>query len=226
MTQESLRIGGRTITLVATAQPEVLLIQPIDGDDPEEVLQQARYIAEHTERPFAMAGFSTTLWVGELMPWADRAVSKDPRAGQHASETLSFVQQRLVAVMIERFGSLPIIIGGYSLGGLFALWAAYQSSAFAAVAAASPSVWIAGWPDYAAAHSIMTKHVFLSLGDHEEHSRNQAMAQVGPNIRQYHNLLTHQLGPDHTTLEWNPGGHFKDPTLRTARAFAWCVERV
>lgn len=25
------------------------------------------------------------------------------------------------------------------------------------------------------------------------------------------------------TLEWNQGGHFKDPTLRVAKAFAWVL---
>ena len=27
-----------------------------------------------------------------------------------------------------------------------------------------------------------------------------------------------------STLEWNPGNHFRDPGLRTAKAFAWVMK--
>lgn len=40
-------------------------------------------------------------------------------------------------------------LGGYSLAGLFSLWAAYQTNLFAGIAAASPSVWFPGFLDYA-----------------------------------------------------------------------------
>ena len=116
-----------------------------------------------------------------------------------------------------------VIFGGYSLAGLFALWAATQTSALYGVAAASPSVWFPGWPAYKAAHPIQTQHVYLSLGDREEHSKNQTMAAVGDNIRALHTALA-QCGKD-CALEWNAGGHFKDAGLRTARAFAWVMER-
>ena len=28
------------------------------------------------------------------------------------------------------------------------------------------------------------------------------------------------------TLEWNPGNHFKEPGLRTAKAFAWVMNHM
>ena len=112
--------------------------------------------------------------------------------------------------------------GGYSLAGLFALWAATQTNALYGVAAASPSVWFPGWPEYEAAHPIQAQRVYLSLGDREEHTKNQTMASVGDNIRALHTALTRR-GTD-SALEWNAGGHFKDIDLRTARAFAWVME--
>ena len=101
---------------------------------------------------------------------------------------------------------------------LFALWAATQNDALYGVAAASPSVWFPGWPEYEAAHPIQAQRVYLSLGDREEHTKNQTMASVGDNIRA---LTRHGTA---CTLEWNTGGHFKDVDLRTARAFAWVME--
>ena len=113
-------------------------------------------------------------------------------------------------------------MGGYSLAGLFALWAATQNDALYGVAAASPSVWFPGWQEHEAARPIQTQRVYLSLGDREEHTKNQTMASVGDNIRALHSALT-QRGKD-CKLEWNAGGHFKDADLRTAKAFAWVME--
>ena len=100
--------------------------------------------------------------------------------------------------------------------------AATQTDALYGVAAASPSVWFPGWSEYEAAHPIQAQHVYLSLGDREEHTKNQTMAAVGDNIRTLHSALI-QCGKA-CTLEWNAGGHFKDADLRTARAFAWVME--
>ena len=97
-----------------------------------------------------------------------------------------------------------------------------QVDDFAAVAAVSPSVWFPGWSEYEAAHPIQAQRVYLSLGDREEHTKNQTMAAVGDNIRTLHSALI-QRGKA-CTLEWNAGGHFKDADLRTARAFAWVME--
>ncbi|MGN0240100.1 MAG: hypothetical protein ACI4CS_00280 [Candidatus Weimeria sp.] len=113
------------------------------------------------------------------------------------------------------------IIGGYSLAGLFALWAAYQTDVFCAVAAASPSVWFPGFTDYMRENRIQAESVYLSLGDKEEKARNPVMAAVGERIRESYELLKDQ-GIE-TILEWNHGSHFKDADKRTAKAFAWAI---
>ena len=72
----------------------------------------------------------------------------------------------------------------------------------------------------------MADAVYLSLGDQEEHVKNQAIARVGDNLRTQYALLQEQLGPDHCTFVWEQGGHFNDNEGRLARAFAWCMERL
>ena len=80
-----------------------------------------------------------------------------------------------------------VILGGYSLAGLFALWAATQINALYGVAAASPSVWFPGWPEHEAAHPIQAQRVYLSLGDREEHTKNKSTEpkQVRVHARKY-----------------------------------------
>ena len=64
--------------------------------------------------------------------------------------------------------------------------------------------------------------VYLSLGDKEEKTKNKIMATVGDRIREQYELLR----SINCTLEWNEGNHFKEPDIRTAKAFAWCIERL
>ena len=175
---------------------------------------------------FVMATFDTNEWARALMPWRDDAVSRDEEVGLHSRDTLCFILNELLPVLRSRYGNLPCIIGGYSLGGLFALWAARETDAFCAVAAASPSLWIEGWMLYAQAHPLLAKCAYLSLGDREEHCRNQRMCRIGDCVRLEHELLRMQLVESNTTLQWNPGGHFGEEAERTAKAFAWCMNRI
>lgn len=160
------------------------------------------------------------------MPWPDANISREPEAGKHGQDTLEYVLLSLVPELQKRYGPLPVIIGGYSLGGLFALWASAQSDSFKAVAAASPSVWIKDWIPFAKKHAPMADAVYLSLGNQEEHVKNQAIARVGNCLRTQYSLLQEQIGADNCTLFWEQGGHFNDNEGRLARAFAWCIERL
>ena len=47
-----------------------------------------------------------------------------------------------------------IVLGGYSLAGLFAHWAVCKEECFDAVAAASPSLWIVAWKGFSDAHEV------------------------------------------------------------------------
>ena len=49
------------------------------------------------------------------------------------------------------------------------------------------------------------------------------MSAVGENIRKANSLLAAQQAD--CVLEWNAGNHFKDTALRTAKAFAWVLNR-
>ncbi len=85
------------------------------------------------------------------------------------------------------------------------------------------SVWFPGFIDYMKAHAIHAGSIYLSLGDREEKTRNPVMATVGERIREAHELLL-SVGTE-CILEWNKGNHFKDADIRTAKAFAWLMNR-
>ncbi len=225
--KQTMEIGGRECLLYKVGEePKALLIQTLGEQERDSIESEVAMIGEAAGASFVMAAFAIGDWEVELTPWHDPAVTKREAVGEHADETLRYVTDVLIPYLQKEYGQLPIVMGGYSLGGLFSLWAGSESDRFAAIAAMSPSVWIAGWQDYARQHPVRTPIVYLSLGDREERARNKAIAQVGNNIRWEHELLKQALGSDNTTLEWNPGNHFADGALRTAKGFAWCIPKV
>ena len=223
---EELTIGGRKCRLFGAENPGCILVQPSARHENTTLEAEAQQIAELTKVPFVLATIELEDWMVDLLPWPDGNVSRDPEAGKHGQETLDYVLTALVPELQKLYGPLPMILGGYSLGGLFALWASMQTDGFRAVAAASPSVWIHNWMPYSGKHVPMADYIYLSLGDQEEHVKNQAIARVGDNLRAQYELLQKQLGQVHCTLVWEKGGHFADNEGRLARAFVWCLERL
>ena len=207
-------------------KPCCLLIQPSARHENDSLEAEAAKLAGLTTVPFVLVTIELADWTVDLMPWPDGNISREPEAGKHGQDTLAFILQSLLPALEARFGPLPVLLGGYSLGGLFALWSSMQSGRFRAVAAASPSVWIKDWIPFAKKHAPMAEQVYLSLGDREEHVKNQAISRVGDCLRTQYDLLKKQLGPERCTLVWEQGNHFHDNDGRLARAFAWCMERL
>lgn len=223
---EELSIGGRKCRLFGAENPGCILVQPSARHENATLEAEAQHLAELTKVPFVLATIELEDWMVDLMPWPDGNVSRDSEAGKHGQETLDYVLTALVPELQQRYGPLPMVLGGYSLGGLFAIWASMQTDSFKAVAAASPSVWLHNWMPFARKHVPMADYIYLSLGNQEEHVKNQAIARVGENLRAQYELFQKQLGPEHCTLVWEEGGHFADNEGRLARAFAWCLERL
>ena len=176
-------------------------------------------------RNFLFAAVPVKSWNDELSPWEAPAVWGKESFGGNAADTLRFLTVQVIPALKQQFAlprNVRIILGGYSLAGLFALWASTQTKLFYGVAAASPSVWFPGWMEFEQQHPIQAQHIYLSLGDKEEHTKNAVMAVVSDNIDTLHSRLI-ERGAD-CTLEWNIGGHFKNADLRTAKAFRWVME--
>ena len=224
MDNQLLQIQNRTCRIYGTASAEYLLLQMVDEHDLAGMEREVEAIHRQTTQPFLLAAVQVKDWNDDLSPWSAPPVWGKQDFGGRAGDTLAWLAQAVPSICRQYSikEDCKVVLGGYSLAGLFALWAATQTNALYGVAAASPSVWFPGWPEYEAAHPIQAQRVYLSLGDREEHTKNQPMAAVDDNIRALHSALT-QRGKD-CRLEWNAGGHFKDANLRTARAFAWTME--
>ena len=214
-------ISGRECRLYKDSNAEFLLVQPIDEHDLEVLDQEVEIIKKLSEKPFSLVVFMIKDWNKELTPWSAPPVFGKIPFGNGATDTLNFIVSQLLPLVQEEIPH--VILGGYSLAGLFALWASYQTDKFEGIVAASPSVWFPNWIEYATDNKPFAKSIYLSLGDKEEKTKNPVMAKVGNAIRKQNNLLTKQI--DNTILEWNPGNHFVDSEKRTAKGFAWVMNK-
>ena len=221
MIKNEISIYGRLCFLYQDEAATHLLIQPIDEHDLELLDQEIEAIKKLSDKPFSLVAFMIKDWNQELTPWVVPAVFGKVPFGSGAEKTLEFITSQLLPEVQENIPHL--ILGGYSLAGLFALWSGYQTDKFDGIVAASPSVWFPKWIGYATDNKPLAKSIYLSLGDKEEKAKNPVMAQVGNAIRRQNELLTGQM--DNTILEWNPGNHFVDSEKRTAKGFAWVMDK-
>lgn len=193
----------------------IVLIQMVDEHDLEGIENEVALISKNARMDFRLVALKVNNWNNDLSPWQAPAVFGKEGFGGNAEATL----KEVLKLCTDK--SKTYYIGGYSLSGLFALWAAYQTDIFKGVAAASPSIWFPGFVEYMKKSELKTTRVYLSLGDKEEKTRNPVMAQVGDKIREaYEYFENKKIG---ATLEWNSGNHFKDADLRTAKAFIWII---
>ncbi len=140
--KQTLQIGGRECLLYNEGEePKVLLIQTLGAQERGSIDSEVEMIQEmavadfksathesgisnplQQNVSFVMAAFAIGDWEVELTPWHDPAVSKRQAVGEHAGETLRYVTDELIPYLHQEYGKLPIVLGGYSLGGLFSLW--------------------------------------------------------------------------------------------------------
>ena len=224
VTAKQVQIGDRPCRIYGEAHAEYLLLQMTGEHELQSMESEVAAIAQSAHH-FLFAAIPVKSWNDALSPWEAPAVWGKQSFGGKAADTLRFLTEQVIPTLKQQFRlpeNVKIILGGYSLAGLFALWASTQTNLFYGVAAASPSVWFPEWMEFEQQHPIQAQRVYLSLGNKEEHTKNAVMAAVGDNIRTLHSRLI-ERGAD-CTLEWNSGGHFKNADLRTAKAFRWAME--
>ena len=180
-----------------------------------------------TVADFSLATINITDWNADLSPWEIPPVYKndEPFTGG-ADAYLETLTGEIIPAIIGELGSEPayIALAGYSLAGLFAVYAMYRTDRFARIASASGSMWYPGFMDFVKSHkpAVLPEKLYLSLGDKEARTRNQIMAKVEQNTGDLHEYYK-SLGID-TIFELNEGNHFKDAGLRIAKAITWITD--
>ncbi len=159
-------------------------------------------------------------WNRDLSPWPAPPAFR--KGGAFAGGADAFLQDVLARMAgTERALPCPVRfrwIAGYSLGGLFALWALTRTPLFHGAACASSSLWYPDFLPYLRSHPPLDPRaaVALSLGDREAATRNPVLAQVETRTRETEAFLKSRGFP--CSLRMEEGTHFTDGEGRLLRA--------
>jgi len=174
---------------------------------------------------FTLVTVSGLNWEAELSPWAAGNLFKySEMFTGSANAYLQFLtQQVLPQAEAGLNGILWRGLAGYSLAGLFTIYALYKTDLFSRAASMSGSLWYPGFKDFALQNTlyIALQHLYLSLGDKEARARNQYLKTVQQCTEE---LAAHyrSLGIN-TCYELNPGGHYRNIISRSAAGIKWIL---
>lgn len=176
---------------------------------------------------FTLVAISGLDWNHDMAPWEIPPISKNdtPCTGgadgylqQLLDQILPQAEQQILGTPSWRG------IAGYSLGGLFAVYALSRTEVFSRAASMSGSLWFPGIREYLFSHSLKAKprRLFFSLGSKEAKTRNSYLKTVQQNTQEIYRYYLSQ-GID-TVFELNPGNHFVHAPERIAAGIRWILE--
>lgn len=175
---------------------------------------------------FTLVTISGLNWEAELSPWAAGNLFKYSEMFTGGADAYLKTLTDEIMPQAEALLSGKIAwrgLSGYSLAGLFTVYALYKTGLFSRAASMSGSLWYPGFKDFALAHNTakLPQYLYFSLGDKEARARNQYLKTVQQCTEE---LAAHykSLGID-TFYELNPGGHYRDIIKRSAAGIKWLL---
>ena len=180
------------------------------------------------------------LWEENFSPWcAPRVFAKGPNFGNDAQKTLDALINQVVPWVESELSVPPAyrVLVGYSLAGLFSLWAGVTQAGvsqpcatpiptFQRIGAVSGSFWFPGLLDYVdqqlSGGVVGLTHAYLSLGDREARTPNPQIMHVRENAE----LLASKLenAGITSTFELNRGNHLQNVEGRLQKALDGLVK--
>lgn len=178
--------------------------------------------------PFTLVAVSGLDWNHDMAPWDSPPVFKNaqPCTGG-ADHYLGLLTEEIVPSVEKELPEMPRWrgIAGYSLAGLFAMYAIYRTDLFSRVGSMSGSLWFPGIKDYIFSHQPQKQpdHMYFSLGDRESKTRNPVLRSVQQDTEEIRTFYQSK-GID-TMFELNPGNHYNQAIQRTAAGIGWLLNR-
>jgi len=218
--------GGKEIDLFLSAAPNrpIVYLNTFSGEG-----GRVWEALENTERPdFSLAAVSGLEWDHDMAPWDIPPISKDdtPCTGG-ADDYLRLLAGEIMPRAEEMAPGTPCWRGlaGYSLAGLFAVYAMYRTDLFSRLGSMSGSLWFPDFKEYAMTHALKRKpeHLYFSLGDRECRTRNAYLKDVQSNTEEL--AAFYRSRQIDTVFQLNPGNHFAEAVKRTALGIQWLLRR-
>lgn len=177
---------------------------------------------------FTLVAISDLDWNHDMVPWDSPSAFKnaEPCTGG-ADDYLRLLTEEIIPTAEREIAGVPRWrgIAGYSLAGLFALYAIYQTDLFSRVGSMSGSLWFPSMKEYIFSHEPkrLPDYMYFSLGDKESKTRNPILRSVRQNTEEIQSFFQDK-GID-TVFRLNPGNHYDHAAERTAAGLCWLLSR-
>lgn len=235
--RKDLTINGKRVSMAGSNDAKKILLWPV-------MPQQITGAESYFDRLCKLTGFSDFMlvlleiakWNDELSPWA--FTDGKNHFGGNGNELIKFILNECIPSLCTCLNKtreeMIFGIGGYSLAGLFSMWAACNTKIFAGAASCSGSLWYPGFvfgdgkvlPFAQQDMDTGMKSVYLSLGDKEAKIRHPLMKRVEEATRAFYDILSEKPQIEHAVLVMNPGNHFKEPEERMLKGFGWLLNQL
>ena len=223
---QALEIGSKNISIFLSTKPRTPIIYLNTFSD------EGRKVYEAAQAtgclPFTLVAVSDLDWNHDMVPWDSPPAFKnaEPCTGG-ADDYLRLLTKEIIPTAEKELAGVPSWrgIAGYSLAGLFALYAIYRTDLFSRVGSMSGSLWFPGMKEYIFSHEPKRQPdcVYFSLGDKESKTRNPVLRSVRQNTEEIQSF--YQDKGINTIFQLNPGNHYDHATERTAAGIAWLLSR-
>lgn len=213
-----------SIFLSTDAESPIIYLHTFSGDG-----QKVYETAQTTGcPPFTLVAISDLDWNHDMVPWDSPPAFKgaEPCTGG-ADDYLRLLTEEIIPTAEREIAGVPRWRGvaGYSLAGLFALYAIYQTDLFSRVGSMSGSLWFPGIKEYIFSHKPkrLPDYMYFSLGDKESKTRNQVLRSVRQNTEDIQAFYQGK-GID-TVFQLNSGNHYDHAAERTVAGLCWLLSR-
>lgn len=197
-----------TYTIHPSTNPNAPVVYLIDSAD------HSLDLASAAETPLTLVHVGVPSWNNDLTPWPAPALQPGaPSFGGDAASTLQSLVSTVIPQAETAAGLHPRgrAIAGYSLAGLFALYAFITCTTlrFDSATSLSGSLWYDGWLPHLERSTFdgTQRFAYLSLGTKEKRAANPRMRTVEEATQQTVQLL--QAKGCRVTYAPGPGNHFQ-----------------
>ena len=218
-------IQDRRINIYGKARVDipVIYLNTVHGEG-KEVWDQCQRIGCPE---FSLVAVSNIQWDHDMSPWAIPPITKGDTPCTGGADTyLALLTEKIMPAVEEALGGKPrySALAGYSLAGLFAVYASYHTDAFARIASVSGSLWFPNFIDYVKEREMrrIPEKIYFSLGDREAHTKNPYLSPVEERTRMLYEYYSGQ--GISTIFIMNPGNHFNNANRRMADGICWILD--
>ena len=218
MNKEKFNMHNKEITLykLSDINAPLIVFNTFEGDG-EDVYQALENMGCTS---FNLLVVGNIDWNHDMSPWYMHSIySKEKSFSGGADEYMKLLIDEILPKTKELIEGVPKFTGiaGYSLAGLFAVYAMYKTDVFDRVASMSGSLWFSDFIEYCKRNEYkrLPDKIYFSLGDKEANTRNPVLKTVQDKTIELSEYFK-SLGAE-VIFELNSGNHFTDTILRSAK---------